>query len=118
MASKDEVLSFLRDFHAKMKIYDVLFRDERGKNFNALIELDIRPVDRIQILESLSVIDYSEGPLVDQLYNLAPLWVFGKMVKNILVYIKISMGTKGSGTICISFHPAEHSMNFPLKNES
>jgi hypothetical protein len=118
MVGKDEVVSYLRDFHEKMKIYGVLFRDDRGKNFNALIELDIRPVDRIQILQSLSAEDYSEGPLIDQLYNIAPLWVFGKLVKNSLVYIKISMGAQGSGTICISFHPAEHPMNFPLKHEA
>ena len=46
-----------------MKFWDVLFRDERGKNAQALIELELRPIDRKKTLETLHVNDYSEGPL-------------------------------------------------------
>lgn len=34
--SKSEVEKFLSDFHAKMKVYDILFRDDRGKNLATL----------------------------------------------------------------------------------
>jgi hypothetical protein len=42
------------------------------------------------------------------------MWVFGKDVKGQEVYIKITLG-KGSSALCISFHIAEHPMNYPFK---
>lgn len=110
-----EVAFFLRDFKDKMKIWDVLFRDERGKNAQTLADLELRPIDRKVILEALEVHDYSEGPLEEKLYGGADMWVFGKNIKGHEVYIKITMGAMNSGVICISFHVAEYTMNYPLK---
>jgi hypothetical protein len=39
MATEDEIEHFLQDFKMKMKIFDVLFRDERNKNKQALADL-------------------------------------------------------------------------------
>ena len=36
-----------------MKIWDVVFRDDRGKNTQALLDLELRPIDRKKILENL-----------------------------------------------------------------
>ena len=36
VVTKDEVQSFLDMFHAKMKIYGIIYRDDRGKNQKAL----------------------------------------------------------------------------------
>lgn len=55
MITETEVASFLTDFKAKMKIWDVLFRDERGKNAQALIDLELRPIERKAILETLEL---------------------------------------------------------------
>jgi hypothetical protein len=33
-----EVATFLNDFKEKMKFWDVLFRDDRGKNTQALVD--------------------------------------------------------------------------------
>lgn len=110
-----EVAIFLKDFKEKMKIWDVLFRDDRGKNAQALIELELRPATRKEILENLAVEDYSEGPNEDVLYGQADMWVFGKTIKKEEVYIKITMGAIGASVICISFHLAENKMNYPLK---
>lgn len=110
-----EVAIFLKDFKEKMKIWDVLFRDDRGKNAQALIELELRPATRKEILENLAVEDYSEGPNEDLLYGQADMWVFGKTIKKEEVYIKITMGAIGASVICISFHLAENKMNYPLK---
>ena len=98
-----------------MKIWDVLFRDERGKNAQALIDLELRPIERKTILEALAIKDYSEGPIQEKLYGGADMWVFGRTIKQKEVYIKISMGIIGTSVICISFHIAECKMNFPLK---
>lgn len=45
-----------------MKFWDVLFRDDRGKNAQALVDLELRPLERKSILEALATKDYSEGP--------------------------------------------------------
>lgn len=109
---------FLKDFKIKMSIWDVLFRDDRGKNALTLAELEIRPIERKKILEELVATDYSEGPLEEILYKGNDMWIFGKTVKKTEVYIKITMGIEGSSVICISFHIAEHPMNYPLKNQT
>ena len=115
MIKETDVASFLKNFKEKMKIWDVLFRDDRGKNTQALIDLEISPIERKSILEKLEIIDYSEGPIEEILYKSTDMWVFGKMVKAKEVYIKITMGTMNNSVICISFHLAEHKINYPLK---
>lgn len=115
MSTEAAVASFLKDFKEKIKFWDVLFRDDRGKNAQALVDLELRPKDRKAILEAIETKDYSEGPLDEKLYGGADMWVFGKTVKKKEVYIKITMGAIGNSVICISFHLAQHKMNYPLK---
>jgi hypothetical protein len=81
MSTAAEVVFFLKDFKEKMRFWDVLFRDDRGKNAQALVDLELRPIDRKSILEALETKDYSEGPLDEKLYGGAEMWVFGKTVK-------------------------------------
>lgn len=38
MITEAEVVLFLKDFKEKMKFWDVLFRDDRGKNSQALAD--------------------------------------------------------------------------------
>jgi len=116
MATKQEVKKFLDEFNVKMGIYNILFRDERGKNTKCLLNLDITPNLRREIIRGLNVLDYSEGPIEDNLYKISPMWVFGKTVKSKEIYIKISLGIENSNVICISFHEAEYAINYPLKN--
>lgn len=115
MPSASDVQKFLLDFKSKMNIWDVLFLDQRGKNVQTLIDLELRPIDRKAILETLDVNDYSEGPLPETFFGGMEMWVFGKMVKKTEVYIKITMGVMGGSVICISFHAAEHKMKYPLR---
>ena len=109
--TKEDVQNFLDQFHAKMKVFDILFRDDRGKNQKALEELEIKPSFRKVVIESLTVEDYVEGPVVDRINKLGDMWVFGKDVKGRDVYIKIMISEHSGQTICISFHLAD----FPLK---
>lgn len=117
MTTKQEVEHFLSDFKTKMKIFQIIFRDDRGKNAQALLDLEISSGKRKEIIEKLTVEDYSQGPLEEQMNGIAPMWVFGKQVKETEVYIKISMGRENLQTICISFHKAEYSMNYHFKLE-
>jgi len=115
MRRESEVATFLNDFKEKMKFWDVLFRDDRGKNTQALVDLEIRPIERKAILNAIETRDCSEGPLEEKMYGGADMWVFGKTIKKKEVYIKITIGPMGSSVICISFHLAQHKMNYPLK---
>ena len=114
MTTKQDVENFLREFKVKMKIRDVVFRDERGKNLQALADLELRPIDRIRILESLKSSNYSEGPLKERLYCGSNMWIFGKEVKGNEIYIKITLGLIGASPICISFHIAENVIHYPF----
>lgn len=115
MITEQAVASFLKEFKEKMGFWDVLFRDDRGKNAQALIDLELRHIERKKILELLETKDYSEGPLEEILYKGSDMWVFGKLIKNKEIYIKITMGALGCEVICISFHLAQHKMIYPLK---
>ena len=116
MVTKEEIRVFLEEFNLKMNILDILFRDNRGKNAQALVDLELRPIDRKKILEGLKVLDYVEGPLEEKLYGGADMWVFGKEIKSKEVYIKISMGFVGVSVICISFHLSEYPMSYPFRH--
>lgn len=113
-----EVEVFLKDFFEKKKIWGIYFLDDRGKNFATLSALEIRPVDREQVLDSLVAEDFSAGPLPENWHGSKEMWVFGKAIKETEIYIKITLGAPGAKTICISFHIAEHPMSYPLKIQS
>ncbi len=117
MVTKDEVEKFLNTFQAKLKIFKIIFRDDRGKNTQALAELEITPAYRENVIRNITVSDYSEGPVKDTLNKYGEMWVFGKDVKKKEVYIKIALGHPDSATICISFHKAEHPVVYPFKNQ-
>ena len=115
MATKEEIQSLLRHFKEKMKVWKVLFRDDRGKNAQTLADLEIRPIEREELLQKLSYADYCSGPHKESLYKGADLWVFGKELKKNEIYIKISIGFVGGSVICVSFHIAESKMKYPYK---
>ena len=115
MASKKEVESFLQELISKIDVFDILFLDDRGKNQQTLLDLEILPIKRKGIIKSLKPENYSEGPIDEKMHGILPMWIFGKLVKGVEIYIKISMGSINSHVICISFHKAEHCMNYPHK---
>ena len=117
MITKKDVESFLKDFKIKMKVWDILFRDDRYTNKQTLLDLEITANSRKKILEKLEATDFSEGPIKETLYSGSDMWVFGKQIKSSEVYIKITMGNPNKSVICISFHLAEYKMNYPLKEK-
>ena len=114
-SSKDEIEQFLHDFKFKMGFWGLLIRSDRLKNQQTLLDLEITNNDVQQILNSLEVINYSNGPEQDIVYMGQPMWIFGHQVKNREVYIKISLGFPQDRVLCISFHVAEHPINYPFK---
>lgn len=115
MTISEEVQAFLQDFKVKPGVWGVVFRDDRGKNVQTLLELEITPAYREEVLRELQVCDYAEGPKHETLNKGADMWVFGKHVNGHEVYIKITLGLSGAQVICISFHLSEFPMKYPLK---
>jgi hypothetical protein len=96
----------------------IVFRNDRAKNRQALVDLDIRPIDRISYIRRLTFYDYCQGPQPDTDNpppGKGPLWVFGTLVKSTMVYIKIQLGDFNGAPICISFHPEERPLRFPFR---
>ena len=117
MLEIEEVRAFLEQFNTKVQVFGILFRDDRPKNKEALQILDITPLQRELIVKNLQAQDYVEGPVIDVLNKKCEMWVFGKDVKGREVYIKITLGYQNGQTICISFHSAEHPMQYPFKTQ-
>lgn len=115
MTSKNDVEAFLEELRMKLKIWGLLFRSDRGKNAQTLLDLELTIVQVKEIVRGLEVEDFVEGPIPDTLNLGAPLWVFGKYIKSLEIYIKITLGRPNAEAICISFHRAEYPMKFPFR---
>ncbi len=115
MVTREEVERFLSRFVQKVKVFGIVFRDDRDKNMQTLLELEITPKYREEVIMHLDPDDYVEGPIEDTLNKMGEMWVFGKEVNRRDVYIKISMGFSSSSAICISFHIAEYRITYKLK---
>lgn len=118
MATPDEIARFLADFNVKLNMWHIIYRNDRGKNTQALLELELTPNQRTEIIRQIGIMDYCQGPLDDNLNGGAQMWVFGKMHNEVEIYIKITLGNPGNSVICISFHRSEFPMKYPLKSRS
>jgi hypothetical protein len=58
MAPAEEVDIFLRQLKVKMKIFGILFLDDRGKNQQTLHDLEISPAQRKEIIYTLKKENY------------------------------------------------------------
>ncbi|HZW76972.1 MAG TPA: hypothetical protein VFF21_01555 [Flavobacteriaceae bacterium] len=114
MDKKSEVQLFLTVFKQKMKVWDVLFLN-RDKNIETLAALEITAKFREHVLLDLSYEDYCQGPLQEAFYGSSEMWVFGKIIRNKEVYIKITLGKEGTSVICISFHLSDYPLKYPFK---
>jgi len=112
---KEEVSKFLMDFRLAMTLFPILFADNNMKNGQTLLSLEMPPVIRTNILANLSVEDYCEGPIDDELYGAASVWLFGKFVKNTEIYIKVAMGKSNIRILSVAFHDAGQTMAYPFK---
>jgi hypothetical protein len=117
MATQKEIEQYLTDLKQKIKIFGILIWDDRGKNRQALLDLEITPNQRIEEILKLSVENYVEGPLDEKMHGILPMWVFGIMLKSKEIYVKVSMGVENNQAVCISFHVAEFIMSFPFKTK-
>lgn len=93
----------------------------RRENIECIAQLGFRYVDIEETLLGLSVEDFCEGPCRDR-DQPGELWVFGKAIEDKTIYIKLKLAS--FGTIrslrmvrSVSFHPAEHTLEYPFKGQ-
>lgn len=112
LATKDEVTRFLNQLKSVSAAGNIFFID-REVNTQTLADIEIKAIERKAYLEKLILEDYSEGPLDNDQYGTEPMWVFGKVIKEKEIYIKITI--TALNVICISFHTSQHPINYPFK---
>jgi len=90
----------------------------RKENTECILQLGFKYPDIQETLLGLSVEDYCEGPCQDRDQS-GELWVFGKVIENSVVYIKLKLASFGPLRIVrvISFHFAEHTLEYPFKEK-
>ncbi len=115
MTTEQQVEEFLNNFKVKLRIWGLLFRKDRAKNAQTLLDLELTVIKVKEILGELEVEDYCEGPMTEKMMGGADMWVFGVIIKRNEIYIKITLGLDSAQVICISFHTAEHPLSFPFK---
>ena len=90
----------------------------RRENIDALAELGLTRKNRVDEILALSVDDYCSGPEPD---NDRPgdLWIFGKQVGSVSIYIKLKIAQIGEEKIakCLSFHAAKFPLCFPCREK-
>jgi hypothetical protein len=113
-----DVQEFLRDFKHELACSDWLHIAWRPARNQVLIELGFTMRNVIDEILSLTVADYSEGPLRDHNHpQTGDLWVFGKEIEGREIYIKLKLARRSALVIarCISFHDAEQPMEYPFR---
>ncbi|MBU6122611.1 hypothetical protein [Hymenobacter siberiensis] len=110
-----EVADYLKEFKTKLSIFSVFFLDRDKNSTKTLLKLGISGDNRRACLDELEPTDYVQGPLPNQQPSEAPLWVFGRTIRHREIYIKMTLGRPNNSVLCISFHLAEHSLQYPFK---
>jgi len=116
-AQKHEVLSFLKKFKRRMGIdgLDIVPREVNLSDI-AMLALTIDAVEE-EVL-SLTTDHYVSGPEADRdNVSGAPVWVFGKMIIDNEVYIKLTHNDDRNKAICVSFHVADRPMEYPYRKD-
>lgn len=114
---EDQIKKFLLDFKG-VAIKDGVDTIPRNDTRATLQYLGLTYKNLEEILLSLSVVNFCEGPLQDH-SKLGELWVFGKEVKGAEVYIKLKVASVSGVRIakCISFHIPVHPMEYPFRRD-
>lgn len=118
MANKSSVKSFLQELHQSIKIWGIFFVNRDKNAIQELADLGITAKMREEIVLQLTIEDYAQGPLPETQYGGKEMWVFGKIVKDQEIYIKLTIIEKTGGAVCISFHKSEHPLEYPLREQT
>lgn len=116
MADKSTVKSFLQKLKQIINVWGIIFSNRPKNSIQNLADLSITAKMREEIILNLKIEDYTEGPLKETQQGGTEMWIFGKTIKGQQIYIKLTISKITDQAICISFHKAEFSMEFPFKD--
>jgi hypothetical protein len=115
---RTRVKGFLKEikFLVSLEKLDII---PRRKNLDSLSRLGLTVRDVPKEILSLQVSDYHKGPELDEGRE-GNVWFFGKEIRKVEVYIKLKTYKVGieSFAKCISFHPAEFKITYPLRDSA
>jgi len=113
---RSEIVGFLKKFKKLVSEKKFYILGDRNKNRKTLIKLNITESIRKDCILNLTDLDYCKGPLCDDIGK-GKIWVFGLEIDNKEVYIKLKIDEyKGDEYAkCLSFHIAEHKLEYPFK---
>ncbi|RJQ42376.1 MAG: hypothetical protein C4545_04735 [Anaerolineaceae bacterium] len=124
-ASTKEIQAFLmqcRQISTSKDIVPTSFVVIRTAKYKkTMLGLSFTEKQIVEVIEELSLEDYTEGPLEDRDFR-GMVWIFGKCIKDKEVYIKLKiselddLGNKVASLICLSFHFSEKPLKYPYKN--
>jgi hypothetical protein len=117
MTPLSDVQHFLRDFQFKLSFRDKVLFSSRPKNRHTMFLLELSLLGVKEELKKITALDYSQGPLDDTVYGDGSMWVFGRIIKEYEIYIKVALGKFNGDPLCISFHIAEYPLHCPYKEQ-
>jgi len=121
LPTRRAVAEFLNQFRVAID-YGRKALHGREKNTQGLIDLGINERQAWEIVKQLSPDGYCAGPIPDDTDESKDVWIFGREVSGTLAYIKLRLapvpGKRHVNHALIwAFHPAEHPMSYPLREE-
>ena len=114
---REQIRQFLRDFKTLMRQDYFQISTNHLKNRDTLVKLGLTYRNREEEIHSLSLENYSSGPDKDTLHN-GYYWVFGKLLGESEIYIKLKIVEYGNGNecaFCYSFHISEAPLKYPFR---
>lgn len=119
MATRSEVVDLLNMFKGCVEL-GLWYVKDREKNRQGLIDLNMTPNQRKNVLLSLTPECYCAGPQPDDTDEAKDIWVFGIQIENVEIYIKLRVleDSRRKNTwraMVWSFHQTEHTMKYPLR---
>ena len=121
LPTRREVAAFLNQFRVAIDYGGRALKD-RQKNTQGLIDLGINERQAWDIVMQLTPDSYCAGPIPDDTDQSKDVWIFGHLVSGTLAYIKLRLAPmRGkrhvNHALLWAFHPAEHPMTYPLRQE-
>ena len=120
MTTRQGVADFLLDLKSAVRggLYSLV---QRQRNIQGLIDLGLTsPGEAVPFILGLTPDNYVCGPEPDLDRPGEHIWVFGVVVHGTEAYAKVKRVEDprtgiGCRALILSFHPAEHPMDYPLK---
>lgn len=119
MTSRQDVAEYLQAFKVAME-YGSFALAHREKNMQSLADLGLTINQAKELLAELAVEDYVDGPEPDDMDEDRKVWVFGKSLNDIELYLKLRLNPDPKRrnmqhAKVISFHAADQKLRYPLR---